>query len=412
VPGEQKESSVFESLETRRLMAVTAAAFHSTLYVWGDEAANGISVGKSGDHLVVKEYQGIGHDGYVEIFRTLDSGVSAISIKGYADADTITIADAVTDRATVMGGSGADYLQAGGGETRLWGHGDWADDPSGEHAPLTDDGAADTTISGPGYSIHHGQNGNDYLYTDTNATSDYDMMNGGNGNDRFYVRGHGRMAYAFGNEGNDSFYPAQSATQQASFWGQGGFGDTLDYESWTVAVHIDTTGASWSGLRVGTRRHSIADGIDVVKGTNLNDSFVGGAGNDKFYGRDGNDTMDGNGGHDSLYGERGNDRLTGHAGNDYVWGGEGDDLMFGEGGDDRLYGEVGNDTMYGGVGSDTQVGGTGSDYIVSLDYVAGNDRVYCDNMDGTGGAGFFDTAMIDSDEFLIDAVSGAERVFL
>jgi Ca2+-binding RTX toxin-like protein len=409
---------MFESLESRRLMAITAAALDTTLYVWGDNAANGITVERSVDphvgaaYLVVKEYGGGGHDDYHEIFRVLDSWVNTVRVYGYAGDDTITIADAVTDRGYVMGGSGADYLKAGGGETRLWGHGDWAGDPSGQHDPLTDDGAADTTISGRGYSIHHGQNGNDFLFTDTNVASGLDMLNGEEGNDTFYIRGHGERAYVYGGFGNDTFLPSQSATQPISIWAQGGTGDTLDFAGWTAAVHVDASGAALSGLRAGSRGLTINDGLDVVKGTAYNDYFYGSSVKDSFYGRGGSDTAYGNGGNDMLYGEAGQDRLVGNDGDDWCFGGTGNDMLFGEANNDRLYGEADNDTIYGGIGSDILVGGSGSDYIVATDGVAGNDFVYGDNTDGGGAAGFTDTALLDNSMTIIDAVHGVENILL
>src|SRR3954471_22784667 len=115
---------MLEDLENRRMFAVTAAAFHDTLYVWGDSASNGISVEKSGADLVVKQY--VSGSGYGEIFRASDAYVQSIRVYGYDGADTISIADSVTDPATVMGGRGGDYLKGGGGQTELWGHGNWA----------------------------------------------------------------------------------------------------------------------------------------------------------------------------------------------------------------------------------------------------------------------------------------------
>src|SRR5918995_37226 len=121
----------FDSLESRRMFAVTADAFHNTLYVSGT--------------------------GYVELFRASDSYVTAVRIYGYDGADTIQVSDAVTDNTYIMGGRGADWIQGGGGQNTVHGHGDWAGEAS--HDPATDDGAIDTLIGGKGYNMLYGQNG-------------------------------------------------------------------------------------------------------------------------------------------------------------------------------------------------------------------------------------------------------------
>jgi Ca2+-binding RTX toxin-like protein len=431
---------MLESLESRRMFSVTADAFHETLYIWGDNQNNGISVEKQGNDLVAKRYNG---SSYVEFFHASDSYVKNIRIYGYAGNDTISIADNVTDPAVIYGGKGADWLKGGGGQTELWGHGNWAGDP--DHGPASDDSAADVTVSGKGYAIHYGQKGNDTLITDDNATSGYDVMYGGDGNDKFYINGHGNRAYAYGQNGNDYFAAKQSATQKASFYGGAGY-DQADYTAWTSAVYVRPDGATESGLRFGTRRQILDTDVEFVQGTNQADHFSGSEGNNTFYGHGGNDLMYGHGGNDILVGgdgndeifggngddylvgDAGNDRIYGNAGNDSIFGNAGNDKLFGDGGNDvisggdgsdEIRGGAGNDTLrgdrdgdwiYGDAGSDKLVGGHGADYLVSNDGIAGNDLVYGDNEDGTEAWGFLDVAWTDKSWLLKDFTFGVESV--
>ncbi|QOV88783.1 calcium-binding protein [Humisphaera borealis] len=417
---------MFETLENRKLFAVTASAFHDTLYVWGDNNQNGLSVEKQGTDLVVKKYVGGGHAGYEEFFRVAASDVSYIRMYGYDGADTMTVADNVTEEATLMGGKGGDYLKGGGGMSYLWGHGNFAGDPN--HGPTSDDSAADILVSGKGYAVHYGQKGNDSFYTDNTAGSGYDVMNGGDGNDNFNISGSGNTAYAFGEAGNDTFTATQAATQNASFYGGAGY-DTVDYSAWTSAVYVSPNGTDYSGLRYGTRRHVIQSDVEAVKGGSAGDYFNGSSGNNTFYGNAGNDTMYGNAGadillggagNDSLYGGSGNDFVNGEAGNDTLYGDSGDDDLFGGtgqddmhggSGNDDLYGEADSDWLYGDSGNDTLVGGTGADYLVSHDGVFGNDIIFGDNKDGTGaGSGVWDVAYIDSGWPLPDFTFGVESI--
>ncbi len=65
----------------------------------------------------------------------------------------------------------------------------------------------------------------------------------------------------------------------------------------------------------------------ILKGTDLVDTLLGGAGNDKLYGGAGNDT---------LTGGNGNDNLEGNAGNDILYGGLGADILKGSDGADTF----------------------------------------------------------------------------
>jgi Ca2+-binding RTX toxin-like protein len=81
------------------------------------------------------------------------------------------------------------------------------------------------------------------------------------------------------------------------------------------------------------------------------------------------------------------------SGNDSVYGTAANNNIYGNGGNDKLYGNGGNDYIEGGAGSDILVGGDGSDFLNARDGVGGNDKVYGDNVDGTGSG--FDMVWID-----------------
>ncbi len=156
-------------------------------------------------------------------------------------------------------------------------------------------------------------------------------------------------------------------------------------------------------------------GLNVIVGTDNNDTLNGTEGPDCIIGLAGNDTVNGLQGDDVLFGGRGSDVLHGHVGADSVFGGTcndtlygahadaavvdettdtlvggpGTDKLYGGAGDDDLDGETGNDTLYGGPGADTLTGGLGDDLMRGEDGNdalaggAGLDRLYGGNGDDT-----------------------------
>jgi Ca2+-binding RTX toxin-like protein len=402
-----KGAAMLESLEIRRMMSTSVWAYHGTLYVHGDNGVDHIGVAKDGGDLVVRQSHG---GGYEEIYRVAGTYLHSVMMYGFGGDDLLSIDSQVTQSSTICGGAGADVLFGGGGTTRLWGHGN--ESGSGPHSASTDDAGADTLISGSGTTYQSGQNGNDKLFTDENAVSGYEVMYGGEGNDYFYINGGGPIAFAYGEGGSDTFVPAKNSTQQASFYGGAG-ADSVSYRNWDDAVFVRPDGSTWSGLRYGTRLHLLHGDTESFEGTDQGDYFHGSStdewfygwgGHDVMYGRAGADKLIGGDGRDTLYGDAGDDFLVGGEGNDVMHGGDnedimhgnqGSDVMHGNGGHDKVYGREDTDWLYGDAGDDTLVGGAGSDYLYANDGVAGNDRVYGDNEDGTGRAGGSDVAVID-----------------
>ncbi|MEO0926373.1 MAG: hypothetical protein AAFY63_10945 [Cyanobacteria bacterium J06643_13] len=109
------------------------------------------------------------------------------------------------------------------------------------------------------------------------------------------------------------------------------------------------------------------------KGTDANDTLIGGAGNDTLSGKDGNDRLDGNNGNDKLSGHFGQDLLKGGDGDDLLIGCQGSDTVIGDRGEDTLRGNANNDTLLGGANRDILNGGAGDDLI---DGGSGEDKMY------------------------------------
>jgi Ca2+-binding RTX toxin-like protein len=417
---------MLEQLELRRLLAVTAYDYGGNLYIEGDNANNWISVERDAGLIWVNLY---GSGAGVNIFHGDEAQIWEIHLHGGGGNDILTIAQDVSEPATIWGGAGADYLLGGGGMySDLYGHG--VGSSGSGHSEASDDGAADTLVSGSGDSYLHGQDGNDHLYTDNYGTSGPDFMFGEDGHDTFYIRGHDGNAYANGQAGHDRLVPYQSATQHVDFEGNGGT-DHVDYSDWTAAVYVTPNGLNDSGLRYGTRRQTIGSDVEVIYGTDYADHFSGtnsanwfyaNAGNDLVYGYggndyllgfDGNDTIYAGGGADFVHGGSGGDTLWGEHGNDTVYGSSGNDQIRGGADNDQLYGEGGSDWIYGEAESDLIVGGAGADYLESHDGGPGNDLVYGGNLDGTGNDGL-DVAWIDriylNGTFIGDIIIGVESV--
>lgn len=103
----------------------------------------------------------------------------------------------------------------------------------------------------------------------------------------------------------------------------------------------------------GTRPPGTADrfrfDLNVLFGTDNNDTLVGGAGDDRISGRKGDDT------------------LIGGGGNDRIDGGDGSDTLFGQEGDDTFTPGAGRDYVYGG----SSTGDSGIDTVSYANYGSG-----------------------------------------
>ncbi len=227
-----------------------------------------------------------------------------------------------------------------------------------------------------------------------NGSAIVDVLEGNGGDDT--LSGGDGTDNLLGGVGNDLLDGGTGADVLS-----GGTGtDTATYASSTAAVILDLlSGAGSAGDALGDTYSS----IEVVIGSNHNDSLAGSAGDEQLFGSNGDDVLIGRGGADMLDGGSGVDTadysssslavtiaLTGAAGTtgdatgdqlvnierligsdfdddlsgstsaDYIQGGLGADTLRGSAGDDVLFGNDGNDTFIGGSGADRIEGGTGT----------------------------------------------------
>jgi Ca2+-binding RTX toxin-like protein len=104
-------------------------------------------------------------------------------------------------------------------------------------------------------------------------------------------------------------------------------------------------------------------GQDTINAGGGDDIVFAGEGEDVVNGGDGNDTINAGNGQDNVQGGPGNDTLNGDDGDDQLRGGDGDDTLSGGQGQDRLFGDAGNDKLSGDVGDDQLNGGDGDDAL-------------------------------------------------
>ncbi|MHA6263298.1 calcium-binding protein [Arenibacterium sp. CAU 1754] len=195
------------------------------------------------------------------------------------------------------------------------------------------------------------------------------------------------------------------------------------------ALYIDATAAVTVDLLSGTGTGDEAEGdtltgIEIVSGSDFDDTLIGDDGDNTLIGNLGDDTLIGNLGRDTLRGDGGADTLNGSKGIDtasYVTsaaavtvnlgagtatGGDatGDvliniegvdgssfnDVLTGDAKGNYLDGKIGDDTLAGGDGDDVLTGGNGADALDGgagvdrADYGASSDAVTVDLTAGTG----------------------------
>lgn len=117
--------------------------------------------------------------------------------------------------------------------------------------------------------------------------------------------------------------------------------DTISYRSARAGVRVDLT----AGTTAGWTTDSLT-GIEVVLGSELDDTLLGSPGNDYLRGFGGRDEIRGLAGNDVLRGGRAGDTVEGGTGSDVLKGGPGNDSLWAN---DQV---KGNDTVDGGYGRD------------------------------------------------------------
>ncbi|MFJ5256535.1 calcium-binding protein, partial [Pseudomonas sp. NPDC088414] len=201
-----------------------------------------------------------------------------------------------------------------------------------------------------------------------------------------------------GSNFNDIIYGGAAAMGVDGGVGQ----DLISYEFSEAAITIDLT----SNANTGDAAGDTFVNIELIQGSNFDDTFAGSRGTDIFIGGLGADVIDGRDGQDTamyitstravdinlltnvnqggdaqgdvlhnierVVGSHFDDNLTGNAGVNYLEGGLGNDLIYGGDGNDALYGglvsSIGPFSLVGqtnGPQADTLYGGNGNDTIVT-----------------------------------------------
>lgn len=236
-----------------------------------------------------------------------------------------------------------------------------------------------------------GTNGDDNL----DGTSERDNINGLEGNDT--INGLGDNDNLIGGLGSDTLNGGEGndylqGGAEADSLNGGNGKDTAAYTGSGELVNVSLASGSGSG---GDAEGDTLSGIEVLRGSNNDDTLTGDSNNNELYGGNGNDTLRGGDGNDSLIGGVGADSMDGGAGDgDYVLyigadtgvsanlggtgagghadgdtysgienirGGNHDDTLTGDGGNNSILGASGNDVMNGGGGNDYFIGHTGGD---------------------------------------------------
>ena len=275
----------------------------------------------------------------------------------------------------------------------------------------------DNVITGnAGEDIINGHFGNDTLY----GGDDNDTLYGGEGNDT-----------VDGGAGNDTVDGGNGADDLI-----GGDGwDKASYQSATTGV---TVNLQQPNLNSGDAAGDTYSGIEVLEGSNFDDTITGTDQQDILLGANGNDTLSGGAGSDSLTGGAGADNLDGGEGFDFanyyssasglvidlsvpsnstgdaagdvltnieviyatkfadvIVGDAQANTLLGFDGDDVLTGGAGNDTLIGGLGADEMNGGSGRD---TVNYYGSGTGLIIDLVGPSNGTGEANGDVFDSIE--------------
>lgn len=133
--------------------------------------------------------------------------------------------------------------------------------------------------------------------------------------------------------------------------------DLVNVSGWNVDLAAGTASSTFEreSPRPGDspfERTAHLRSIENVLGSNFDDTLAGNGDDNLLLGRDGDDQLEGRGGDDALRGDAGDDSLLGGAGDDFLDGGAGADILNAQDGDDRIHAGSGDDVI-GGAGNDT-----------------------------------------------------------
>ncbi|MBU2882566.1 hypothetical protein KO525_08510 [Psychrosphaera sp. B3R10] len=397
------------------------------------------------------------------VFKTLLLGTLLLPTTTLAAANPVVNGTENAD--TLNGNSGDDEINGLGGNDTISGKGGsdilYGNDGDDE---LNGDGGADTLVGGDGNDILKGGNSKDTLFGDDGDDELYgqdadDVLNGGNGND--IVSGGNGQDLIIGSDGNDDI--------------DGGIGnyDKLSYEELSHAIDVNLqTGSATNAAN--SKTDSVTN-IELVEGSEFDDTIIGDSKLNILDGGAGNDIIDASGGNDFVKGSTGNDVVEGGAGTDTlsyahsdnavmidladetsqdtglngfdtisgfedligsvfgdtlsgddneneIYGGNGSDIINGQGGDDTIYGDedftANSDTIADLYSNPDVTGVAGNDIINGGDGEdtifgnAGNDIISGGNDDDEiDGGDGIDTIHGDAGDDVIDGGAGADFLY-
>jgi Ca2+-binding RTX toxin-like protein len=221
---------------------------------------------------------------------TINNTSTAARLTGSALADTLT---GGTGNDTLVGGAAADTFQVTGGADTVTDLGDGVDVltvASGSSATVTlantwtatrfsrNDGLVTVTTNGLTINLSEIDLGSGWRVTNTGlaiamtGSAKDDTLTGAAGNDTLV-----------GGLGDDVLVG-------------GGGNDFADYQAATGSVTVDLG----NGVSSGAAGNDILISVEHIRGSQNNDTLIGGSGNDTFTGGQGNDTFQVSGGTDSL----------------------------------------------------------------------------------------------------------------
>ncbi len=346
---------------------------------------------------------------------TLQAGIEGLAYIGGGD---FTGTGTATSN-SLTGGAGNDVLDGGGGDDALAGGA--GDDRliGGAGNNTFGGGSGFDTIdysSDPGAIVGMDVNGHiTNGYGGTDGTSGIERVIGSAFNDLLTANAAFASGVEFdGNDGNDTLtglggndtLHGDNGNDQLAGGGgnnalDGGAGiDTASYAAATGAIHVDlndgvATANGFGGTDTIANIENVtgSDHDDVIVGTGLANTLIGGLGHDVLAGLGGDDILIGGlGSANELQGGTGNDTyavevvgdtVTEFAGEGFdqvetnlssytlsanveqlVYTGAGNFAGTGNSGDNVIIGALGNDTLIGLTGSDTLTGGAGNDTFV------------------------------------------------
>jgi Ca2+-binding RTX toxin-like protein len=304
----------FESLESRRLLAVTAMYSPATgaLNVFGDSLDNTIEISRTvaGGILV--------NGGAVAVVGAAPTVVntSLVQVFGMSGNDTISLNEfnGALPRANLFGGGGMDTLIGGSGADMLFGQSNNDTLLGKGGADLMFGGSADDTATGgDGDDQAFGQSNDDRMFW--NPGDDTDLNEGGAGVDTVEINGGG---------GAEVFTTTANGARVRF--------DRLDVAPFSVDIGtseklvLNANGGDDSFSATGNLAALIQITVD------------GGAGEDTLLGSNGADVLRGGDDDDFIDGQQGNDMVFMGAGNDtFQWDpGDGSDTIEGQADFDAL----------------------------------------------------------------------------